>query len=244
MRIPMRFCLFLFCLLPGIFSAQTFAGVGQTSAGVTTTTGNQNDPSAEVQQQSSGFVQQNQQLANAPTPGAATSASGAAAAQNGQAGAAGVTQNGNKANAAIVNGAPAAVSVPAPVAAPPPPPPNYESTMRRLDRRTDTPPTPTVIASGPPDAVRKPDSTQPPKPPQPKLAPAPAVSASVSAVAAGRTENATAQAASEHVVPPAVSGGRGEAPDGFTFYSGISIAGALFAFAFATFLRMGRNDGT
>jgi len=144
-----------------------------------------------------------------------------------------------------VNGVPVAVVAPAPVVAPPPPPPNYESTMRRLDRHTDA--TPTVIASGPPGAVRKPDSAVPPKAEEPKPArptPAPAVSAPANAAPA-RAENATVQQTPpERVAPPAVTGGRGEAPDGFTFYSGVSIAGALLAFAFATFLRMGRSDGT
>jgi hypothetical protein len=45
------------------------------------------------------------------------------------------------------------------------------------------------------------------------------------------------------IVPPAVTGGRGAAPDGFTFYSGITIAGALLAFGFFTFMRIGRNEG-
>jgi len=235
----MRFQIFLLCLLAGVFSTETLAGVGQTSSGVTTTGGqNPNDPSADVQQQSSGFVQQNQQQQNA-TPGATGSAPAVATAQGGPTAAAGA-QNGNKTDPALVNGVPVAVPPAAP-AVPPPPPPVYESTMRRLDRHTDT--TPTVVASGPPGAVRKQDPAEPAKPAHPPTpTPAPVVKVAPNTPAVTRTETATVAAAPERLTPPAITGGRGEAPDGFTFYSGVSIAGALLAFAFATYLRMGRSE--
>jgi len=220
-------------------SGPLWAGVGATNAGVTTTVGNSTDPSAEVQQQSSGFVQQNQQQ-NTPTPGGAVTASGATAAQGGQAGANGA-QNGDRTNTAGVNGVAVVVPPPAP-AVPPPPPPVYESAMRHLDRHVDA--TPTVVASGPPGAVRKQDpaeSTKKPAAPTPKPAPTPAAAPPPTPVTAARVD--TAQKPPERVAAPAVvSGGRGEAPDGFTFYSGVSIAGALLAFAFATYLRMGRSE--
>jgi hypothetical protein len=212
-------------------SGPLFASVAGTSAGVTTTGGNSTDPSAEVQQQSSGFVQQNQQP-NAPKPGATTAILGAPP-QAGQAGASGA-QNGNKANATIVNGVPVAVTP----AAPPPPPPMYESAMHRIERHSDA--TPTVIASGPPGAVRKQEPAKAAEPtPMPTPAPAPAVKPNT--VTPARTD-VLPTPAERVVAPPVVGGGRGEAPDGLTFYSGTAIAGALLAFAFATYLRMGRSE--
>jgi hypothetical protein len=234
MRTSMRFQIFFLCLLAGSFSTAAFASVGASSAGVSTTGGNSTDPSAEVQQQSSGFVQQNQQQ-NTRTPGA--TASGAATPQAGQAGAS--AQNG-KANTTIVNGVPVAVPAAAP-AAPPPPPPVYESAMHRLDRHTEA--TPTVIASGPPGAVRKQEAVEPPKPTvaKPAPVPVPAVTPPSNTVTPARVDVA-AQIQPEHIAAPVIGGGRGEAPDGFTFYSGSAIASALLAFAFATYLRIGRSE--
>jgi hypothetical protein len=231
---PTFFCL---VLIAAVTSPPAFANAGATSAGVTTTTGNSTDPSADVQSQSAGFVQQNQQLQNAQSP------NGAAATSSTVAGAVapvGATGAGNASDADAAQQAQAAGTAAAAPAVPPPPPPTYESTMRRLDRRAEAAPAsaPTVIASGPPGAVRK---QEPAEPAKSRSAPAPAPSTSatppVANTATGRTDDV------EHVrLAPVVSGGRGEAPDGFTFFSGVTIAGALLAFAFATYLRMGRSE--
>jgi hypothetical protein len=49
-------------------------------------------------------------------------------------------------------------------------------------------------------------------------------------------------AAEAVVAPPASTGGRGNTPDGITFYAGLAIAGLLLAFAFRLFLHTGKND--
>jgi len=63
-------------------------------------------------------------------------------------------------------------------------------------------------------------------------------------VAVARMTPPVETSAERAIVPPTVTGGRGAAPDGFTFYSGITIAGALLAFGFFTFMRIGRNEGS
>ena len=225
------------------------AGVAGTSAGVTTTIGNSNEPSADVQAQSAGFVQQNQQNQQAQQGGQSVSGVvlpvGAvgdptqAAADKSAAALSGKSVDGRNAS-----GAEAVVAVPA---APPPPPPVYESTMRRLEKRNapTTPPPTTVEASGPPGAVRKDDGQPAVKPEQvvPAAAAAPAQAQTKPAAPAPRVTTPVVEASPERITLPAVTGGRGEAPDGFTFYSGVTIAGALLAFALATFLRIGRNEG-
>ena len=224
------------------FAPAAIAGVGGTSAGVTTTVGNSNEPSADVQAQSAGFVQQNQQaqqggqsvsgvvlpVGAVPDP-AKVAADKSAAATTGK--------------STDASGAEAVVAVPA---APPPPPPVYESTMRRLEKRNApaTPPPTTVEASGPPGAVRKNDGQPAVKLEEPvPVAAAPAQAQAKPAASAPRVPTPVVEASPERITPPAVTGGRGEAPDGFTFYSGVTIAGALLAFALATFLRIGRNEG-
>ena len=55
-----------FILIASFLAATpAFAGVGATSSGVTSSIGQGTNASADVQQQSAGFVQQNQQLQNA-----------------------------------------------------------------------------------------------------------------------------------------------------------------------------------
>jgi hypothetical protein len=224
------------------FSSSAFAGVGATSAGVTTTVGNTNEPSPDVQAQSSGFVQQNQQLQSGSTPNSAGSSAGttviatSAAIPGATGAAANTTNNADAAQAAQPNAAPAA---------PPAQAPSYESTMRRLDKHDApggaTPPM-TVEASGPAGAVRKPDAQPAVKP----AGPAPAANSTRPAPAAAAGPRVSPPAVDippERITPPAITGGRGETPDGFTFYSGVTIAGALLAFALATFVRMGRNEG-
>jgi hypothetical protein len=224
------FCL---ALIAAGFSGSLFANAGVTSADVTTTVGNSTDPSPDVQSQSAGFVQQNQQLQNGATPNGTTATSAIVATTA----TSGTPSAGNAGNAdATQQGQAGAAAAPA---AAPAPPPTYESTMRRLDRRNDI--APTVVASGPPGAVRKPESAEPAKPVSPEPAAAPA-STSTNAPAA-QANNAAIESRAERILqPPAVTGGRAAAPDGFTFYSGLTVAGALLAFAFATFLRIGRSE--
>jgi hypothetical protein len=113
--------------------------------------------------------------------------------------------------------------------------------MHRLDRHADA--EPTVVASGPPGAVHKQEPAEAAKPavPKPLPAPVPAAPSPPNTVTAARVD-VGAQTQPEHIVAPVVGGGRGEAPDGFTFYSGSAIASALLAFAFATYLRIGRSE--
>ena len=240
-------CRFLWIFLA--FSAPVLAGVGASSSGVTTTTGNSTDPSADVQSQSAGFVQQNQQLQNGGAPNAAA-ASGTSGAQPGTVSGANAGAGAASADAAGAgNGAAAAGTTAAP-AVPPAPPPVYESTMRRLDRRAEPPPM-TIVASGAAGAERKADgapSTAVQPDAAPSIEPPPAAprieQASAAKTAAAGHPNPPATAPAERTtVPPAVTGGRGTAPDGFTFYSGLTIAGALLAFGFFTFMRLGRNEG-
>lgn len=228
------------------FAPAAIAGVAGTSAGVTTTIGNSNEPSADVQAQSAGFVQKNQQaqqggqsVSAVVLPVGAAPDPTQAAADKSAAALAGKSIDGRDASGA------AAVSA-APETAPPPPP-VYESTMRRLEKRNApaTPPPTTVEASGPPGAVRKDDGQAAVKleEPVPTPAAAPAQAQAKPAASAPRVPTPVVEASPERITPPAVTGGRGEAPDGFTFYSGVTIAGALLAFALATFLRIGRNEG-
>jgi pyruvate/2-oxoglutarate dehydrogenase complex dihydrolipoamide acyltransferase (E2) component len=215
-----------------VLSAQALAGVGASSSGVTTSTGDSTDPSADVQSQSSSFVQQNQQLSpNGTTPSGVVLSGGGVATQGTPAGSA-------AAGGSPGNGQPAQAAAPP---APPPPPPVYESAMRRLDRRNPEPPPMTVEASGPPGTARKSDATEravsAPAAPSP-AAPAPAKTPPIAARA-----NPAADSSSQHTIaPPPVTGGRGAAPEGLTFYSGLTIAGALLAFGFVTFMRIGRNE--
>ena len=228
------------------FAPAAIAGVAGTSAGVTTTIGNSNEPSADVQAQSAGFVQKNQQaqqggqsVNGVVLPVGAAPDPTQAAADKSAAALAGKSVDGRDASGA------AAASAAAETA--PPPPPVYESTMRRLEKRNApaTPPPTTVEASGPPGAVRK-DDGQPAvklEEPAPAAAAAPAQAQAKPAAPAPRVTTPVVEASPERITPPAVTGGRGEAPDGFTFYSGVTISGALLAFALATFLRIGRNEG-
>lgn len=224
-----------------------FAGVGATSAGVTTTVGNSNEPSPDVQAQSSGFVQQNQQLQSGSTPNGTASSPGTAVVATSAAvpGATNSATNAASAGTSADAAQPAQPNV-AP-AAPPAQAPSYESTMRPLGKRNApseaTPPPMTVEVSGPAGAVRKGDAPPTVKPAG-SAAPATAPPRpAATAPAAARVTPPATEIPPERITPPAVTGGRGEAPDGFTFYSGVTIAGALLAFALATFMRMGRNEG-
>jgi hypothetical protein len=126
----------------------------------------------------------------------------------------------------------------------------YESTMRRLDRRAEPSPM-TIEASGPPGAERKPDAAANLNAKQDAVAGTESPAAAPKAegeqpkpAAAARATPPVETPAERLIVPPAVTGGRGAAPDGVTFYSGLTVAGALLAFGFFTFMRLGRNEGS
>ena len=151
-----RFALY-FSLCAGFACATSaFAGVGTTSAGVTTV--DPNNPSTDVQQQSSGFVAANQQAQNAANGGivlpngvAGTAQAGQNAAGNAGASGAPAGQPGGS-NAAAEHAPPA---VPPP---PPPPPPTYESRMRPVTPAIVVAPAPTPpAASTAPKPVHAPE---------------------------------------------------------------------------------------
>jgi hypothetical protein len=218
--------------------APAFANAVGTSSGVTTSVGNPNDPSPEVQAQSSGFVQQNQQLQNAKEKGKEVSATAIGISTPNAA-------NGapNLADKDPANAGPNGKGPPPTAAAPPSPPPVYESTIRKLDR-SNTAATANVssVAAQKPEQSPAPSKAEskPAPPPAPAVAQAPAKPAVADASAAAHT--ATDAPAEHPAAAPEITGGRGEAPDGFTFYSGSAIAGMLLAFAFATYLKTGRNE--
>ncbi|HTI96993.1 MAG TPA: hypothetical protein VL425_10850 [Rudaea sp.] len=229
-----RFALY-FSLCTGFAcAASAFAGVGATSAGVTTV--DPNNPSTDVQQQSSGFVAANQQAQNAANGGivlpngvAGTAQAGQNAAGNAGANAAQAGQSGGS-NAATEHAPP---TVPPP---PPPPPPNYESRMRPVGPATVVAPTP-----APPAAAAAPTQkpvSAPEKPAQP--APKPAVVPAPNANRAPPVEKKRDEPAPAVTADP--GGGRGEAPDGYTFWLGLLIAGALLALAAVTWLRIQRGE--
>src|SRR5690348_13109932 len=230
-RLPLS-CL-AFCLgMAG--HAPAFAGVRTTSAGVTTV--DPNNPSTDVQQQSSGFVAANQQAQNAANGGIVLPNGVAGSAQPGQnaagnAGASGAQAGQPGGSNAAAEHAPPAVPPP-----PPPPPPTYESRMR--------PVTPAIVAApaqtqpaAPAASAQKPVQT-PEKPAQPAVKPA--------IVPAPNPNRAPPIEKKQDEPAPAVTadpgGGRGAAPDGYTFWFGLLIAGALLALAAATYLRIQRGE--
>lgn len=232
----MRHRLALLLLLTAV-ALPALAGVGAQSSSVTTV--DPNAPSTEVQQQSSGFVAQNQQMQNAAganhgialpgtVNGSATgSPANGEAAENGQPGA-----DGSAAKAAEEHKAPPP---------PPAPPPTYESRIRPVER-----------AAAP--AVPEPgaQSLQLPKAPlaaaahktaaAPAATPHPAPAPKPVAPSTPKLQSATSPAHDAPMPTPDPGGGRGEAPDGYTFYFGLLIAGALLALALVTYLRIGRGD--
>ncbi len=228
---------FLLLLAACAVSVQASAGVGATSAGVIPSVGGTStDPTSNVQSQSSGFVQQNQQAQSATTPNGSTLLAGiAAGAAPGQAAANNVS--GNAAQAADAKAAASATDTPA---VPPPPPPTYVSVMKHVNPSASdsaapaSPPLRVEAAPAAPSGVKPPPSAAPLK-----LAAAPERRGTHPPVTP--IVKPVAQVDAE---PPAVTGGRGAAPDGVTFYSGLAIAGTLMALAFSLFLRTGKNDGT
>jgi hypothetical protein len=224
-----------------VVSSTALAGVGQTSSDVTTTVGT--DPTAAstgVQSQSSNFVQENAAMQSG-TPVASSAGTAMAIGANGKpvsAGAAnGAGKPGDPSNPAIdpKTGQPvvAAVAVPA---APPAPPPEYVSNIKKVDRSGTTG---VALAATDPqatgDTAVKPASTAAVDPPA-MSAPGVQRQATVAPRTARPVPDSDKRAAADRPAN-ATTGGSGSTPDSFAFYVGLIIAGALLAFAAATFMR-------
>lgn len=230
MRRLSLFCL-AFCL--GVAGhAPAFAGVGTTSAGVTTV--DPNNPSTGVQQQSSGFVAANQQAQNAASGGIVLPSGVASIAQAGQNAAGNASASGAQpgqpgGSRAAAEHAPPAVPPP-----PPPPPPTYESRMRPVTQAIAVAPAqPAAPAAPAPKPVRAPEKPALPAA-KPAVVPAPSPNR------APPVEKKPDEPAPALTADP--GGGRGEAPDGYTFWFGLLIAGALLALAAVTYLRIQRGE--
>ena len=137
--------------------------------------------------------------------------------------------------------APAAPATPPP---PPPPPPTYVSAVKHLTPGSDSA-DPVATAVVTPAAVATPELPPPPfagTPPEPaKPAASPAVVVAnppVTPVANAEKIGANERAAETGVV----SGGRGPAPDGYTFYVGFGIALLLLAIAFGAYLSSQKDE--
>jgi hypothetical protein len=213
-------------------AASAFAGVGTTSAGVTTV--DPNNPSTDVQQQSSGFVAANQQAQNAANGGIVLPNGVAGTAQAGQNAAGNAGTSGAPAGQPGGSSAAAEHAPPAAPPPPPPPPPTYESRMRPVTSAIVVAPAPTPpAASTAPKPVHAPE-----KPAQPAAKP--------TIVPAPNPNRAPPVEKKPDEPAPAVTadpgGGRGEAPDGYTFWLGLLIAGALLALAAVTWLRIQRGE--
>jgi hypothetical protein len=230
-------------------SPAVFAGAGQTSAGVTTTTGTV-DPTAatqNVQSQSSNFVQENQ-AAQIGTP--VSGVTGTAA----KTGASNTAQGGDPSNTTGKPGDPnnpndpkaAGAQAAAPVV-PAAPPPEYVSNVKKVTR--DPTATGVVVADNATTDGGTKLPTAPPSAATNSTAPANAVgapgvqrqaTASVPRVPRA-AETAKVNAADRTPQQAAAVGGSGSAPDTYAFYIGIIIAGALLAFAAATFFRSDKS---
>lgn len=219
-------------LLTGI-SSPAFAGVGAQSSGVTSV--DPNAPSTAVQQQSGEFLAQNQQAQNAAVNhGIAVPGTMPVTANNPSGGAAANSESAKEAAAH------AEAAQKAAAAKPPPPPPVYESRIRSLARTTqvtETEAAMTVKPLPPKTPVAAP-ARKPLASPAQREAPQPTPAGNAAHANAGATPAAT-QAPE---LAPQPSGGRGAAPEGYTFYLGLAIAAALLALALATFLRIQRGE--
>ena len=230
-----------------VASPAVLAGAGQTSAGVTTTTGTV-DPTAatqNVQSQSSNFVQENQASQNgAPTGSVAGTAQS-------KTGAAGTAQGGDPSNTTGKPGDPnnpgsdakaggAQASAPAVPAAPPP---DYVSNVKKVTRDPAT----TGVAVVDTATTGGAKTTNLPASPAPgnsdaaaNVVGAPGVQRQAAAATPRVTRAAETAKVNGNDRAPQQSvpvGGSGPAPDSYAFYIGIIIAGALLAFAAATFFR-------
>jgi hypothetical protein len=224
-----------------------YAGVGPTSASVLPSGGNGTDPSANVQQQSAGFVQQNQQTANGTALNGAAGTNGTSVSTT--AIVAGTAAGAGTGSAGAPGTAKTDVAAPAVPAAPPPPPPTYVSNIKKVT--PENPPkgpevVPVVPVSQPPAAVAEPTTAESPKvetaaatPPVAMTPKPPAPHPQVATnTPPGPVARATPKPAAE-----APAGGVAPAPDGLTFYSGVGVAGGLLAFAFAMFVRSQKDEG-
>lgn len=242
----------LFLLIAAcVVSGPALAGVGGTSAGVTSNIpGQSTDPSADVQAQSAGFVQQNQQLQNGAAPNGIAIPGSAIGTNAGQATTANVGGNGESRQKP---GDPAAANAqPAAPHTPPPPPPTYVSVVKHLTPQTpDTDSTakpvvvvpaavaPTIAPTIPPPAREKAEASPTAVTPVPDAPPHAAINrARMDAVDA----NAPKNTATDRAAPAPVAGGRGDAPDGFAFYAGLGVALLLLAVALAAYLRAQRDE--
>jgi hypothetical protein len=229
------------------FCGTAHAGAGFTSGGVTTTGGtNSTDPSSDVQSQSSNFVQQNQQLQNTNTganggttgvvslPGGKTLATDPNAASQGKPGDADAKNADGKSGTPGQPGQAAAAP-----AVPPPPPPDYVSVVKHLNKPAAGTASTTVVAA---NATAEPAPAEPPKPAPDTTPPPPRTPPVQAAPRVNRVAEADKHPAEHPAPPPAVSGGSGAAPDGYTFYVGLGLAGLLLGFAGITYVRGDRDE--
>ncbi|HXD83454.1 MAG TPA: hypothetical protein VN599_03380, partial [Rudaea sp.] len=155
----------------------------------------------------------------------------AASAQPGQAGASNTTAG------AVHDGSKTAAEHAAPTAPPPPPPPppTYESRIKPV---TPTPVVATTPAQAQPAASVAPAPKPVHAPEKPETKPAP--------VAVPNQNRAVPAEKKQDEPMPALTadpgGGRGAAPEGYTFWFGLLIAGALLALAAVTWLRIQRGE--
>jgi hypothetical protein len=218
-----------------LLAPTAWAGVGASSSGVTTT--DPTNPTQEVQDQSSAFVAQNQQIQSAAERGI-TLPGTVNATGNHAGGASGQHDGSGAGNAADgKHGS----EKPEPPPPPPPPPPTYVSHMRPVNR-----------AEPPPVADTEGLVAQVEKPVNPIAMPKNATPAPVAKPPPVERKNTPTQSRPEPSPPPSdeaplvvaagPTGGRGAAPGGFTFYVGLLIAGALLALALRWYLLLGRGD--
>ena len=229
-------------------SPLAFAGAGQTSAGVTTT--GAVDPTAatqNVQSQSSNFVQENQGTQNgAPI----SSVAGTAASKTG---AAGTAQGGDASNTTGKPGDPnnpngdakaggAQASAPVVPAAPPP---DYVSNVKKVTRdpaTTDVAVVDTATTGGAKTSSlpASPEAAAANSAAAANVVGAPGIqrqAAPATPRVARAADTAKVNAADRTPQQTGAGGGSGSTPDSYAFYIGIIIAGALLAFAAATFFR-------
>lgn len=248
-----HFILIVSCLA----AAPALAGIGGTSSGVTSTVGTQGtNASPDVQQQSAGFVQQNQQLQEAQNsvspsgivqPGGVANAAGVAGAA-GAKGAPNAPNPGSKESPGDPGSAPSATpAIPATPPAPPPPPPTYVSVVKHLTPSQEAADAAGAVAvapvpvGDPPDLAPAPVKADPPPAPV-KAAMAAPPTAPVASTPTNAAANAKIGASERPTDAGIISGGSGPAPDGYTFYIGFGIALLLLAIAFGAYLSSQKDE--
>ena len=230
------------CILAlSLFALPAWAGVGSQSSGVTTT--DPTNPSQEVQDQSANFVAQNQLAQNAATngiavPGAGTSMAGSRAiGANAQHDSNDVNASAGGAPESSTQAEPESRTEPEP---PPPPPPTYVSHIRPVNR-TEPPDSDTDTPIARTDAPAR--ATAPVAPPRPEAHP-PRAERKPLPTPAKPVQQPKAADDPLLVAPTGPTGGRGAAPEGYTFYFGLLIAAALLALAFVCYLRLARGTAS